>query len=115
LGGAAFGGIFKGGGAGRPNRRAFPGEGAHMNAQARSVIAWIIVGLIAGWIAGLISGANGGGTIEWLIAGLIGAVVGGFLDQQLKIDLRTGNRFLEQLVMSVIGAVVVIAIASLIL
>jgi uncharacterized membrane protein YeaQ/YmgE (transglycosylase-associated protein family) len=86
-----------------------------MNAQARAVVAWIIVGLVAGWVAGLLRMADGGLALEWLIAGLIGALVGGFLAQQLRIDLKTGNPFLEQLVMSLIGAVVVIAVAGLIL
>jgi uncharacterized membrane protein YeaQ/YmgE (transglycosylase-associated protein family) len=86
-----------------------------MNAQTRAIVAWIIVGLIAGWVAGLLRQADGGVALEWLIAGVIGALVGGFLDQVLRIDLKTGNRFLEQLVMSLIGAVVVIAVAALIL
>ena len=86
-----------------------------MNAQARSIVAWLVVGLIAGWLASLVRGADAGGLIEWLIAGLIGSVVGGFLAQQLRIDLKTGNPFLEQLVFSVIGALVVIIIAGLIL
>jgi uncharacterized membrane protein YeaQ/YmgE (transglycosylase-associated protein family) len=85
-----------------------------MNAQARSVIAWIIIGLIAGWVASLLQGPRGG-LLEWLIAGLIGALVGGFLAQQLRLDLKTGNRFLEQAIFSVIGAIVVIVIAGLIL
>jgi uncharacterized membrane protein YeaQ/YmgE (transglycosylase-associated protein family) len=86
-----------------------------MNAQARSVIAWIIVGLIAGWVTSLLQGPSGSGLLEWLIAGLIGAVVGGFLAQQLRIDLKTGNHFLEQVIVAVIGAIVVILIAGLIL
>jgi uncharacterized membrane protein YeaQ/YmgE (transglycosylase-associated protein family) len=86
-----------------------------MNARARSVIAWVIVGLIAGWVASLLQGANAGGLAQWLIAGLIGAVVGGFLTQQLRIDLKTGNRFLEQLILAAVGAIVVIVIAGLIL
>jgi uncharacterized membrane protein YeaQ/YmgE (transglycosylase-associated protein family) len=86
-----------------------------MNAQTRSIITWVIVGLIAGWITGLLRRADGGVALEWLIAGLIGALVGGFLAQQLKIDLKTGNHFLEQLVMSLVGAVVVIVVAGLIL
>jgi uncharacterized membrane protein YeaQ/YmgE (transglycosylase-associated protein family) len=86
-----------------------------MNAQARSIIAWLIVGLIAGWIASLLRGADGGGILEWLIAGLIGSVVGGFLARQLRINLKTGNRFLEQVIFSLIGAIVVIAVAALII
>ena len=86
-----------------------------MNAQTRSIIAWLIVGLIAGWLASVLRGAGAGGIVEWLIAGVIGSAVGGFLAQQLRIDLRTGNRFLERLVFSIIGALVVIIIAGLIL
>jgi uncharacterized membrane protein YeaQ/YmgE (transglycosylase-associated protein family) len=86
-----------------------------MNAQTRSIVTWVIVGLIAGWIAGLLRRADGGVALEWLIAGVIGALVGGFLAQQLRIDLKTGNAFLERLVMSLVGAVVVIVIAGLII
>jgi uncharacterized membrane protein YeaQ/YmgE (transglycosylase-associated protein family) len=85
-----------------------------MNVQARSVIAWIIVGLVAGWVASLLQGPSGG-ILEWVIAGLIGSLVGGFLAQQLRIDLKTGNPFLEQVILSIIGALVVIVIAGLIL
>jgi uncharacterized membrane protein YeaQ/YmgE (transglycosylase-associated protein family) len=86
-----------------------------MNAQTRSVIAWVIVGLIAGWVASLIARATGTTALEWIIAGLIGAVVGGFVAQQLRINLKTGNRFLERLILAVVGAIVVIAIATVII
>jgi uncharacterized membrane protein YeaQ/YmgE (transglycosylase-associated protein family) len=85
-----------------------------MNIPARSVVAWIIVGLVAGWVASLLQGPNGG-LLEWLIAGLIGSLVGGFLAHQLRIDLKSGNPFLEQVIISVIGALVIIVIAGLIL
>jgi uncharacterized membrane protein YeaQ/YmgE (transglycosylase-associated protein family) len=85
-----------------------------MNEQARSLIAWIIIGLLAGWIASLIVG-GGGGLIGYIIAGLIGSVVGGFLAQQLKIRLNLGNAFLEQLVISIIGAIIVLIIARIII
>jgi uncharacterized membrane protein YeaQ/YmgE (transglycosylase-associated protein family) len=84
-----------------------------MSDQAKSVISWIIIGLIAGWLASMIVG-TGGGLIGYIIAGLIGAVVGGFLAQQLKIKLNFGNAFLEQVVISVIGAIVVLIIARII-
>jgi uncharacterized membrane protein YeaQ/YmgE (transglycosylase-associated protein family) len=84
-----------------------------MNDQARSVIAWIIIGLISGWVASLIVG--GAGTLlGWLIAGLIGSVVGGFLAQQLRIKLNLGNPFLEQVIISILGAIVVLIIARII-
>jgi uncharacterized membrane protein YeaQ/YmgE (transglycosylase-associated protein family) len=84
-----------------------------MSDQAKSVITWIIIGLIAGWLASIIVG-TGSGLIGYIIAGLIGAVVGGFLAQQLKIKLNFGNAFLEQIVISVIGAIVVLIIARII-
>ena len=84
-----------------------------MSEQSKSIVAWIIIGLIAGWLASLVVG-GGGGLLGWLIAGLIGSVVGGFLAQQLKIKLNFGNPFLEQVVISVGGAIVVLIIARLI-
>jgi uncharacterized membrane protein YeaQ/YmgE (transglycosylase-associated protein family) len=84
-----------------------------MNDQMKSLIAWIIIGLIAGWIASIIVG-GGGGLIAYIIAGLIGSVVGGFLAQQFKIKLNLGNAFLEQLIISIAGAIIVLIIANII-
>jgi uncharacterized membrane protein YeaQ/YmgE (transglycosylase-associated protein family) len=84
-----------------------------MSEQTRSVLIWIVIGLIAGWLASLIVG-GGGGIIGYLIAGLIGSVVGGFLAQQLKIKLNLGNAFLEHLIVSVVGAIIVLIIARII-
>ena len=83
-----------------------------MSDQAKSIVAWIIIGLVAGWIASLIVG--GGGLIGFLIAGLIGSIVGGFLAQQFKIKLNFGNAFLEQVVIAIVGAVIVLIIAHII-
>ena len=85
-----------------------------MNAQPGSIVAWIVIGLIAGFLASLIVG-GGGGILGWLIAGLIGSVVGGFIAQQTRMQLRLGNPFLEQVIISVIGAVVVLIVARLII
>jgi uncharacterized membrane protein YeaQ/YmgE (transglycosylase-associated protein family) len=84
-----------------------------MSDQARSIVAWIIVGLIAGFVASLIVG-GAGSLIGWLIAGLIGSVVGGFLARQLNIKLNLGNPFLEQVIIAIIGAIVVLIIAQII-
>ena len=85
-----------------------------MNDQTRSIVAWIIIGLIAGWLASLLVGGTAG-IFGWLIAGLIGSVVGGFLAQQLKIKLNLGNPFLEQVIISVGGAIVVLIVARIII
>ena len=84
-----------------------------MNEQTKSIVAWIVIGLIAGFIASLIVG-GGGGLIGWVIAGLIGSVVGGFLAQQLNIKLNLGNPFLEQVIISAVGAIIVLVIANII-
>jgi uncharacterized membrane protein YeaQ/YmgE (transglycosylase-associated protein family) len=84
-----------------------------MNDQARSIFSWIIIGLIAGFLASMIVG-GGGGLLGWLIAGLIGSVVGGFLAQQLNIKLNLGSPFLEQIIISGVGAIIVLIIARII-
>jgi uncharacterized membrane protein YeaQ/YmgE (transglycosylase-associated protein family) len=84
-----------------------------MSDQAKAIIAWIVIGLIAGFVASVIVG-GGGGIIGWLIAGLIGSVVGGFLARQLNLKLNTGNEFLDQVIIAILGAIVVIIIARII-
>ncbi|MCB1503318.1 MAG: GlsB/YeaQ/YmgE family stress response membrane protein [Bauldia sp.] len=84
-----------------------------MNEQTRAIVAWIVIGLIAGFVASLIVG-GGGGIIGWLIAGLIGSVVGGFLARQLNLKLNTGNLFLDQVIIAIVGAIIVIIIARII-
>jgi uncharacterized membrane protein YeaQ/YmgE (transglycosylase-associated protein family) len=84
-----------------------------MSEQAKSIVAWVIIGLIAGWLASIVVG-GGGGLIGYIIAGLIGSVVGGFLAQQLKIKLNLGNAFLEQIIVAFVGAVIVLIIAHII-
>jgi uncharacterized membrane protein YeaQ/YmgE (transglycosylase-associated protein family) len=84
-----------------------------MNDQTKSILSWVIIGLIAGFLASLVVG-GGGGLVGWLIAGLIGSVVGGFLAQQLNIKLNLGNPFLEQVIISAVGAIIVLIIARII-
>ena len=81
-----------------------------MNAMARSVVAWVIIGLLAGFIGSLLAGS--GTMVGYLIAGLIGAVVGGFVAFQFSLDLKLGNRFLAQIILSAIGAIVVMIVAE---
>jgi uncharacterized membrane protein YeaQ/YmgE (transglycosylase-associated protein family) len=77
---------------------------------------WIIMivnGLIAGWLAGLLLG--GGGLIRNLIVGIIGAVVGGYLLTtgllKLPYDFDTFFPYGNQIVVSTIGALLVVIIA----
>jgi len=81
-----------------------------MNPLARSVISWVVIGLLAGFLGSLLAGP--GTLVGYLIAGLIGAVVGGFVAFQFNIDLKLGNRFLAQVILSAIGAIVVMIVAE---
>jgi uncharacterized membrane protein YeaQ/YmgE (transglycosylase-associated protein family) len=89
-------------------------RGRAVNTQIQSLVAWIIIGLIAGLIASVIVGTPGG-LVRYIVAGLIGSVVGGFLARQLNIRLNFGNPFLEQVVIAIAGAVVVLIIAGIVL
>jgi uncharacterized membrane protein YeaQ/YmgE (transglycosylase-associated protein family) len=74
------------------------------------VVAWIVLGAIAGFIANLIYGGNEG-VIGTILLGIVGAVVGGFLaGTVLKVKDVTGVN-LESIIVSVIGAIIVLAIA----
>lgn len=76
---------------------------------------WIIMavnGLIAGWLAGLLLG--GGGLIRNLIVGIIGAFIGGALVQQGLLNLPFDfGAWGNQIVVSTIGALIVIILARI--
>lgn len=78
---------------------------------------WVIMlinGLIAGWLAGLLLG--GGGLIRNLVVGIIGAFVAGVLIQAglLTLPFTTGFPLGDQIVVSTIGAILVVIIARVI-
>ena len=82
-----------------------------------SIIAWLVVGAIAGWLAGyLVKGDEGLGVIGHIVLGIVGAVVGGFLASALfnvKNPIQ-GALDLSTIVISVIGAILVVVIVSMV-
>ena len=77
------------------------------------IIAWIVLGAIAGWITNMIMGGKEG-VIATVILGIVGAVVGGWLaGTVLKVADVTGVN-IESIVVSVIGAVIVVAVYRLV-
>ena len=70
----------------------------------------IVLGILAGYIAGRIMKGGGFGCLWNLVLGLVGGFVGGYLFKLLHIDEPAG--LIGQLVMSVIGAVVVLWLAA---
>ncbi len=76
--------------------------------------ASIVIGIIAGWLTGKLMKGGGYGLWGDLGLGLVGAFVGGWLSSiLLGVDLTSGFN-LTTLVVSVIGAVVVVAIFRLV-
>lgn len=83
------------------------------NIQGRDVLVWVILGIIAGAIADAIVPGNGN-LLTFLVAGILGAFVGGFLARQFNIRLNLGSVFLEQMIIAIFGAIVVLVIARII-
>ena len=74
-----------------------------------SILAWIVLGLIAGFIAAKIVNTEGSGFFLDIVLGIVGAVVGGEIFTVLGGSRVTGFN-LYSLVVSVIGAIVVLMI-----
>lgn len=77
-------------------------------------VVMVINGLIAGWLAGLLLG--GGGLIRNLFVGIIGAFLAGVLIQAglLTLPFTTGFPLGDQIIVSTVGAILVIIIARVI-
>lgn len=82
-------------------------------------VVMVINGLVAGWLAGLLLG--GGGLIRNLIVGILGALLGGLLVQMGVLalppsitDVTSQVPFGTQILVSTIGAIIVVLIARLI-
>ena len=73
------------------------------------ILAWVILGIVAGFIASKVVNKRGEGFFGDLVLGIIGAVVGGFLFTTFGHAGITGFN-LYSLVVSVVGAVVVLVI-----
>ena len=76
-----------------------------------ALIIWLLMGIAAGWLASLIMG--GGGLIRYLISGVIGSVVGSYLFNLLGVSLPIDNFWINHILVSAIGAIIVIAIARM--
>ena len=72
------------------------------------IIGAIIIGLLAGWIAQQLVSGGSGGLVTNLVVGLIGALIGPVVLGALGI--WQGSGFLPSLVVSTIGAIVLLFI-----
>ena len=75
-----------------------------------SIILFLLIGAVAGWLAGKIMKGGGFGLIVNIIVGVIGGFLGGWLMSLAGIQ-KAG--LLWELIVSVIGAVVLLFVVSL--
>lgn len=79
-------------------------------------LIWIIAGALIGWVASLIMRTNSRqGLIADIIVGIVGAFVGGFILSPLfnVSTINQGNFSLPALLVSLGGAVILLAISKL--
>jgi uncharacterized membrane protein YeaQ/YmgE (transglycosylase-associated protein family) len=74
-----------------------------------SIIVWLLVGLIAGWIANMIMSSGAGGLVGDIVIGILGAIIGGFVMGLITNKDYVNGFNLESIVVSVIGAIILIA------
>jgi uncharacterized membrane protein YeaQ/YmgE (transglycosylase-associated protein family) len=79
---------------------------------AQAIVIWLLIGLVAGWIASRIVG--GSGIIRYIVAGLLGSVVGGFIVSYFGINIPIDNEWLRLVLVSTVGAIIVIVVARLV-
>ena len=73
-----------------------------------SIIGWIFLGLVSGFIASKIVNRTGSGLILDLVLGMVGAAVGGLIFSGLFGMSGVTGVNLWSIVVSVIGAIVVL-------
>ena len=76
-------------------------------------ILWLLFGALVGWLASLVMRTDAQqGTLLNIVVGIVGAMIGGFLLGGSTINDSAFN--LSALVVSFIGAVVLLAIVNLV-
>ena len=82
-----------------------------------SFIIWLVVGGIIGWIASMIMRTDAQqGALLNVVVGIVGAFLGGWLGGALLGDggsINNGDFSISGLLMSLLGAVVLLAIVNL--
>ena len=84
-----------------------------MNMNTQQIIIVVVVGIVAGWLASLVVGGPSS-LIGYLVTGIIGAFVGSFVFGAAGWKINLGNELVDSIVVSAIGAIIVIIVAKLI-
>lgn len=72
----------------------------------------VVVGIIAGFLAGVLMRGRGFGCFINFLVGIVGSILGGWIFSLLQISVN-GESILGTLVMSTLGAVVLLFLISL--
>jgi uncharacterized membrane protein YeaQ/YmgE (transglycosylase-associated protein family) len=76
-----------------------------------NLIVWLVAGAVIGWLAGIVMHDREGLLIN-IVVGVVGALIAGFLLNQPTINQSVFN--LNALVISLIGAIVLLAVVNLV-
>lgn len=103
----------------RGPRRAVPDDNLEVLPPQRGLrLDWrvlapvVLFGTVAGFIASLVVG--GGGLIRHAVVGVLGMLVGQGLVRLTGWRVRTGNGFVDEAAMAVLGAILVVLLARFI-
>jgi uncharacterized membrane protein YeaQ/YmgE (transglycosylase-associated protein family) len=79
-----------------------------------NLIIWLLVGGLVGWVASMLVGGPGGILMD-IVVGIVGAFIGGWLlSPYLGAGTINTNDFsLRGLVVSLLGAVILLAVVNL--
>lgn len=83
-----------------------------MTISVPGILVALAIGLVAGWLASLVVG--GGGLLKYVIWGVLGSVVGGFLLPAVGVSINFGSPLVNQIVVSAIGAIVLVLVARVV-
>ena len=74
-----------------------------------NIIIWLIIGGLIGWVASMVMGTDGQqGLVLNIVVGVIGAALGGWFFGGAT-TINQGNLSLNSIIVSLVGAVVLIA------
>jgi uncharacterized membrane protein YeaQ/YmgE (transglycosylase-associated protein family) len=81
-------------------------------------IVWLLFGALVGWLASIVMRTDAQqGALLNIVVGIIGAFLGGFLASLLGLpnaNINSGNFSLSALLISFVGAVVLLGIVNLV-
>jgi len=82
------------------------------------IILWLVIGGVVGWLASIVMRRDGSMGIPMnIVVGIIGAMLGGFLFNMLGIggaNINNSDFSLSALIVSFIGAVILLGIVNLV-